>query len=98
MNTFVDEVIARLESKGVGTFNSNVFASSKAVIPSGPGPFLVVIDTGGTGPTRVQNQKGAKTRRPTAQITARGELPVLAREMALAAFDALDGIYNETIN
>ena len=94
---FADEIIALLEAKGIGVFGTNMFVGSKAIIPVGDGPFLVVVETGGTGATRVQNQKGAKTRRPTAQVSVRGASGPTSRVMAEEAYQALDGVTNELI-
>jgi hypothetical protein len=97
---FIDDVINRLVASNVGTFGQNIFMSSKAVIPPLPatGPFLTIIETGGTEPTRTQNMSGAATQRPTAQITTRATTYAAARAMAKAAYDALDGLYNVSLS
>lgn len=95
---FLDEIAARLVAQGVGTVGSNIFLGSKAAIPVGDGPYLSLIETGGSGPTRVQNTPGAKTQRPTAQIVARAKSYLVARTMAKAAYLALDGVFNTTLS
>lgn len=95
---FLDEIATRLVAQGVGTLGTNIFASSAAVIPEGLGPFLTVIETGGSGPTRIQNQSGAATQRPTAQIAVRAKDYATARLMAKNAYDALDGLFNTTLS
>lgn len=95
---FLDEIGARLVTEGVGTSGTTIFLSSKAVIPPGVGPYLTVIETGGSGPTRRQNLSSAATHRPTAQIVVRAMSYPAARTMAQAAYDALDGIWNEVLS
>lgn len=93
----LDDIAARLVSRGVGTLNVNIFESTKSHTPQGDGPFLTLIETGGSGPTRVQNQDAAATKRPTVQVMVRAETWEAARAMAAAAYDALDGVYNVTL-
>jgi hypothetical protein len=98
---FLDEIAARLVSQGVGTTSGtsrNIFTSSQAIIPDGNGPYLTLIETGGSGPTRVHNQTGALTQRPTAQIYVRASTYVAARAMARLAYLALDGVFNTTLS
>jgi hypothetical protein len=96
--SFLEEVAGRLVSQSVGTLGSNIFLGSKAVIPPGDGPYLVLIETGGSAPTRVQNKASANTQRPTAQISVRAKTTPVARAMAKAAYDALDGVFNTTLS
>ncbi len=100
---FLDEIAARLVAQGVGTIGANIFLGSKAVIPPGNGPYLTLIETGGTAPTRVQNKTSVNTQRPTAQVAVRarrddGTGYNVARTMLKAAYDALDGIFNTTLS
>lgn len=99
---FLDDLTTKLVAAGVGTISGsskNIFSSSGAAIPSGAGPYLIIVETGGFAPTRIHNKPGAATQRPTAQLTvvAGAGFPT-ARAMASAAYTALDGIWNTTIN
>jgi hypothetical protein len=94
---FLDEIAAYLATQGVGIVGSSIFLGSKAVIPSGSGPYMSLTETGGTAPTRIHNVPGAHTQRPTAQIMARGTSYKTTRAMIKAAYDALDGKFNTTI-
>jgi hypothetical protein len=94
---FLDEIAARLVAQGVGVIGSSIFLGSKAVIPTGDGPYLSLTETGGSGPTRVHNVPGAKTQRPTAQIAVRARSYLVARTKAKEAYLALDGVWNTTI-
>lgn len=102
---FLDEILAKLVSAGVGTagtgLNSpvnSIFTSSKAIIPTGVGPYMTIRETGGTGPVRVHTRDGATTLRPTAQIAVRAVTYPAARGMAQAAYLALDGIFNAVLS
>lgn len=103
--SLLDDVVTRLVGQGVGTAGVNIFASSAAVIPTGMGPYLTVNETGGVPPTRVQNKTSPATLRPTVQVLVRAGRIIgvqdaypAARTMAWAAYQALDGVYNTTIN
>jgi len=95
--SFIDDVAARLVAQGVGTLNVNIFRSSAALIPAGDGPFITIIDTGGSGPSRVHNSVRS-TQRPTAQIMTRASKYETAYVKARAAYTALDGIFNTTLS
>lgn len=94
---FVDEIASRLVAQGVGTLNSSIFCGSAAVMPEGVGPYLTVTETGGTAPTRVQNQNAAATQKPTAQISVRAKSYTDARTMSKNAYVALDGVFNTSL-
>lgn len=96
---FLDEIVVQLVGAGVGVFGTNIFISSKAVIPTGAGPYLVLVETGGSGAVRTQN--GTATERPTAQLSCRANSYASARAMLQAAYAALggaNGLYNVTLN
>lgn len=95
---FLSDIVTRLQVQGVGTPNVNIFGSSKAQIPAGVGPYLTVMETGGSAPTRQQNQAPAATQRPTAQILVRAQSYAEAFAMARAAYNALDGLFNEALS
>ena len=95
---FLDDIAARLVAQGVGTLGSNIFLSSKTVIPTGPGPYLQLNETGGSGSSRTQNDSA--TEHPTAQLVSRASSYPIARTMLKAAYDALGGapgLYNVTL-
>lgn len=95
---FLDEIKDRLVAQGVGVYGSNIFLGSKAVIPTGSGPYLSLVETGGSAPTRIQNKESANTQRPTAQILVRATTYPAALNMSRAAYIALDGVYNTTLS
>lgn len=95
---FLNEIAGRLVAQGVGTIGTNIFLGSKAVIPDGDGPYLTLIETGGSAPTRIHNYVGAHTLRPTAQVAVRARSYAVARTMAQNAYNALDGVFNTTLS
>ncbi len=96
--SFLVEMVDRLVARGVGTVGTNIFRSSQAAIPPGDGPYVLIIETGGAAPTRVQNSPLANTERPTAQITVRASKYENASTKAMQAYLALDGIFNTTLS
>lgn len=95
---FLDDIAAKLATDGVGVIGTTLFTSSKAVIPTGAGPYITLMETGGVAPTRTQNQNGAATVRPSVQIVVRALSYQAARAKAKAAYDALDGQFNVVLN
>lgn len=95
---WLDELISVLVADGVGTYGTNIFMSTKAAIPSGVGPYLSLIETGGSGPDRTQNRVLRPAyQRPAAQIVARAASYPAARLMAQAAYNSLVKIRNQVI-
>ncbi len=92
-----EELITILVAAGVGVFNTDIFASSAASIPDGDGPYLSVIETGGSPPIWTHNSNLPSNHRPGAKIITRASTFVAARAMAWAAFNALVIIRNETV-
>lgn len=87
--SLLDELGARLVAQGVGVLGTTIFSGSAAILPVGNGPYLVLVETGGSGPARTQNDTA--TQRPTAQISARASTMAAARTKLKAAYDALGG-------
>ncbi len=90
---FEEELIGLLVNAGVGTWtpvdNRDIFAGPKAVIPTGDGPYLLIMPSGGASPLDTHNQI-RDTHRPAAQITTRAASYTAARGMAWDAHAALD--------
>lgn len=96
-DTFDDELVAVLQNASVGTLNSNIFVGRSADIPTGDGPYLSIIETGGYAGLRIHDQRRPAYPRPGAQIVARATSPVAARTMARAAYNALVDVVNATV-
>jgi hypothetical protein len=92
---FLDEILAKLITDGVGMPNVTLGATSKMPVPSnvgqpgGPAFFMTIRETGGTGPSRTQ-QNGLQ--RPSAQIAVRALSYTIARSALQAAYDSLGGV------
>lgn len=97
-STFLNELVTLLVGAGVGVFGTNIFISSKAVIPSGPGPYLSIVATGGVVGIRTQNNvSGPSYERPSAQIVVRANSAAAAEAMSRAAYAVLLSIRNTTV-
>jgi len=95
--SFVQELIAVLVAAGVGIEGKTIFGTASATIPTGPGPFLSIKPTGGTGPLGTHNAGAAAYRRPGAQLIARASTWAAAEAMAQAAYDALVAVRNQQV-
>lgn len=91
-----EEVASLLVAAGVGTLNTNIFGSSARNIPDGDGPYLSIIETGGTTPLRIHNAVASGVvvategyERPSFQIVVRARTFSEARLMARRAYKAL---------
>jgi len=97
--SFLSEMKDQLVASSVGTFGTTIFIGSSAIIPIGDGPYLSLIETGGTGAVRSQN--GTPLEQPSAQLSARAKQPLAARTMLIAAYTALggaNGLHNVTLS
>ena len=95
---WLEDVASLISGAGVAALNTTMFLSTAASIPAGAGPYLLIVETGGLEPERLHNFAEPAYERPGAQITVRASSYVSARNMARLAFDAVDGVYNTTIN
>jgi len=98
---FLDDMIDMLEGDLVGTYGTDIFASSQAFIPvlaSGLAT-LHLIQTGGTAPERTHNAVLTPAYiQPTMQLTARASTHAAAFAKATAAYNSLFKIRNQFIN
>lgn len=81
-----------------GVSAGSILLSSYAKIPAGDGPFLSIIETGGTAPDRTQGVAGNAYENPGAQFLARGASYTAARAMLVLAYNAVTGVQNQTVN
>lgn len=94
---WLDELAQRMEDTGVAADKTDVFLGEKDEIPDGPGPYLSIRDTGGTGPERRQNQQSVAYQRPSAQLVATALDYQDAEALIRAAYDACDTVHDEVI-
>ena len=95
--TWLEEVARLLTNASVGVLNTNIFLSSKAQVPTGAGPFLSIIETGGTSGIKIHDQTRPAYPRPAARIVVRASTVAAARAMAWAAHTVLAGVSNTTV-
>ena len=87
---FTADLVALLETASVGVYGTSIFVSSRAVLPTGDGPFLVILETGGAPPEHTHNSTSAPAyQRPAAEILAHGATFEATMTMARAAYSAL---------
>lgn len=87
---FTAEIVKRLEDATVGTYETDIFISSRHTVPTGDGPYLSLIETGGTGPERTHNTIFPPAyKRPSLLLVVRARTYEAAETMAKAAYNAL---------
>jgi hypothetical protein len=89
------EIIKLLSDVGLATLGTNAFIGQRASLPLPPavGPYISVIDTGGSAPWEAQS--GEEYERLSAQIIVRAHKDYeLARTRALAVWRRLNGLRN----
>jgi hypothetical protein len=95
---FLDEIKAKLVADAVLPAAS-ILIGGKAVIPATGGPFISLVETGGSAGSRTHNNTG--TENPTASISARAPTAQAARAALALAYTSLgsvDGLSNTTLS
>lgn len=96
---FVEDIAKLLTDAGVGVLGTNIFFSTRASIPTGTGPYISLIETGGLPPLRVQNRRTRPAyQRPAAQIITRATNYVIARDKALSVYNIVFAVRNRKVN
>lgn len=98
--TTVEELIKILVLAGVGVYGGaggTIFNSSAATLPTGNGPYLMIVDTGGPAGIYQHNEDAPAYARPTFAIDAHAKTFSAARTMWKAAYDALSVVKNQNI-
>src|SRR5688500_11269425 len=95
--TTEDEVKKLLVAAGVGVFGTNIFIGSTAVLPTGAGPYLLLLDTGGPSGIYQHNEAKPAYSRATFSLTVYAKSFVAARAMWQAAYDALSVVVNQAV-
>jgi len=97
--TFLKEIVNRLEAESVGTFGTTIFGSSAADLPEGAGPFLTLRQSGGLEPDGVQNSYDVPAYlKPALQVTVVASTYEAANTMMCAAYSALVGVRNMSLS
>lgn len=96
-DTFAEEAVKLMNDAGVGTPNVDLFMGSKAEIPIGPGPFVHLLESGGTSNERVHNAGNPGYERPGLIVRVYAEDYLLCRDRAKLAFNTLVPVSNQTV-
>jgi len=89
------ELVKLLTTAGLATFGTDTFIGPGSDPPSGAGPYITIIDTGGRAPDETHN--GSIYERLSAQIVIRAVDYQVARTRALAVWRELHGQRNVTV-
>jgi len=92
---FEKEIAQVLVTAGLGTYGTDIFIAPKAVIPTGAGPYISILDTGGSEPKETHN--GDVYVEMSCQVVVTGASMSATRAKAVAVWGALDGVRNTTV-
>jgi len=95
--TYEKELVRVIQTAALGTWGTDLFDSSSAVIPDGDGPYVSVRSTGGAAGLQVQEEARPKYHRATAQIVVQARISEVAKARAVAVHDALATVVNQDI-
>jgi hypothetical protein len=97
--TFLDEVVKVLEDAGLGTYGTDIFASSGASLPSSKAlTFLTLYEDPGMGPQKTQNRVSPPAwERPIVHVIAHAATYAAAKARARAASNALATVVNTDV-
>lgn len=96
------EIITRLSESGIGTQytlsnpSGIIFIGPKAIIPTGPGPYINILSTGGVYPIEFHNNH--KIRRPSVQILVYSNSYTVGTTKAYEIFNSLHGFRRQVLN
>lgn len=97
VNQFEEELAKVVIDAGLATaIGTDVFLGPKAVLPTGNGPYIQFLDSGGTSPDQTHN--GDKYERLSVQVVIRAKSTSTGRTRALAVWRALEGLHNTTLS
>jgi hypothetical protein len=99
LSTVLVDAAVGVVGTGYADPTRTIFRTTKAVIPDGPGPYISLISTGGTGDERTHNSVAVPSYEfPGAQVVLRGINPVEVQAKAKDAHRAIGAVRNRTIN
>ncbi len=103
VDTWEKEIAKLISDASLGTLwngtTGDMFIGQASVIqpPGGDGPFITLIDTGGTAPVSIHNSQDAAYEKLSLQVVVRGKDYYTARDRALAIWRLLDGQREVTV-
>lgn len=97
VNQWEEEIIKILTTAGLATSGTDTFIGPAVALPTGNGPYITILDSGGTAPMQAHGSTGALYERLSAQVVVRAKNYTSARTRALAVWRALHGVRNQTV-
>jgi hypothetical protein len=98
VTAFEHEVAKLLSDAGLGTLGTDLFVGSAAVPPTGTGPYVQIINTGGAPPAETHDDKRYERLAFQIFVRAGGSSGyTTARTRALAIWRELDGTRDVTV-
>ena len=95
---FVREIGRLINDASLGTFGTDMFIGMEAILPTGDGPYITIINTGGSESLDTHNvAQGVTYEMRSCQIVVRARTYDSANTRALAVWRVLDGIRNTTV-
>ncbi len=92
------EIAKLINDAGLGTLDSDMFIGRKIPLPKeGDGPFIQILNTGGTEPDYIHNSDGPNLQNPSCQILVRGKQFELTRTRIWAIWRILNSVRNQTV-
>ncbi len=92
------ELAKILSDASLGILGTDIFIGTESILPkTGDGPFITIIDTGGSEPESIHNQAAMTYEHLSAQIVVRAKNYDPAKDRALAVWRELDGTYGSTV-
>lgn len=89
------EMASLIQDASLGTLGTDMWYGQKAVLPTGDGPYMRVVATG--GPHSLETHDGSEYERPTFQVTVTGTSYNTTRTRAYAIWRTLKGVRNTTV-
>lgn len=95
----LEDLIVYGVAAGLGTAGTTIFKGSGAIYPVGDGPYVTLIETGGSGPEGTHNSLITPAYvRPSVQFVARGKVYDTVRAKLVQWYNLVFDIRNQTIN
>jgi hypothetical protein len=96
---YAEDLVAIATLRGLGVENVSLFCSSSARIPTGDGPYTVIVETGGLDPERTHNSVAVPAYlRPSAELITHARAEPVAKATARALQLALGGVRNYLVS
>lgn len=95
--TFPGEIVGLLVAAGVGVYGTDIFLSTKALLPTTGGPFVLLVVQAGGPPDWTQDHVGPAYVKPGLQVFVHSPNFADAYAKALACYDALAACRNKEV-